>query len=1103
MPTTILQATVGAGKTESALHRLAQRLTEFSTPSDPLPKAWVLLATKRQEVAFRQRMIAYQNKSRTIFNVEFFNFYELNARILAMHHFPTRRIHEPARLGLIRTIAENLYETDQLQVFKHIWQTSGFVGMVADFIYELKQNLVEHEAFSWAARTQKDKELAQIYQEYQQALLRHRLVDREGEGWLALRQVQAPQSNVSQVRFLLVDGYDQFNVVQAQMLAYLSKHIGDTLITLTTVPGRTESIGRRFEKAYQVLQEAHDIADTPLELQQTQSHSEARTETLRVLAQNIFTDSPAQTPQANTLHFIEAPEPDQESSAVLRRIKGMLLDGISADELLIAVRDWERYGDALNHYAKRYGIPLLLHYQSSVIKNPALATLMNVLNLSDGQANPKRPNKGFRRRALLDVLRSPYVRVPNISPEQVTLLEQISAQYSVVGGRETWLKAIRAASSESRYEDTHETVSALLDSAQARALSQALIKFFDAITPPASAMLTEFVQWMEGLIGGDTSDDGELLPDEEQNTSLPYSLNMLSIIRESAQISTDLKALNDRDVIALNSLKMIMRGFLQIEVLLQSTLNEAPEPVTWDDFLSELNTALGAATEGARNPIRNGRVLATSASEARGLPHQHVFILGLSEGIFPAPIKEDALYLDSEREAFAQRGVFLEKQSERANDDGIFYELISLPTKTLTLSRPTVREGKFWNESHLWRMVRAVFDSHSSATYRLGTTVPLSEVTSADELLLSVADAFGDARLQDDVVTLWQYIQQQPDLSTLWQHVVDGRNIEVSRRTAAPFDEYSGVLKDPVSQQIVQAALHDQRQYSATQLNTMSKCGYYWFAQYLLKLEALEDPEEGVNAKQLGEINHRILELTYGHFLKNKLVIHPDHLSLALDKLEEASESVLKHAPNTYHFQAGALWENEKHALKKNLIRLLHEDFHEESPFNLQPGERTLYGLELEYGESEPLYIKVGDQQIRVRGRIDRVDKIGNHLFIFDYKLSKTPDNKDMQEGKNFQMMVYALALQQKLRQAKSALTVGGGGFWSLKQVALKAILNLPADQDQLDSASQKVAEHLEQLHEADFAVYANKLTDRNKCDMYCPFYQLCRLGVTHHFKRE
>ena len=99
MPTTVLQATVGAGKTEAALERLSMLLHDRKRP---FAKAWVLLATKRQEVAFRQRLADLKHGHAVYFNAEFFNFYELNARILNLAGSPQRQIQEPARFGLLQ-----------------------------------------------------------------------------------------------------------------------------------------------------------------------------------------------------------------------------------------------------------------------------------------------------------------------------------------------------------------------------------------------------------------------------------------------------------------------------------------------------------------------------------------------------------------------------------------------------------------------------------------------------------------------------------------------------------------------------------------------------------------------------------------------------------------------------------------------------------------------------------------------------------------------------------------------------------------------------------------------------------------------------------------
>ena len=71
MPTIVHLASVGAGKTEFALHRLL----EFVHHTDkPFLKTWILLATRRQEVGFRQRLVELQADSPVFFNVYFFIF---------------------------------------------------------------------------------------------------------------------------------------------------------------------------------------------------------------------------------------------------------------------------------------------------------------------------------------------------------------------------------------------------------------------------------------------------------------------------------------------------------------------------------------------------------------------------------------------------------------------------------------------------------------------------------------------------------------------------------------------------------------------------------------------------------------------------------------------------------------------------------------------------------------------------------------------------------------------------------------------------------------------------------------------------------------------
>ncbi len=318
MATRLLLARVGAGKTDAVqreLHALKQR--------DPLARVWVLLSTERQIADFRRRFMADRP---VYFNVDSFNFYSLYRRLLLLAGNPQRCLDDAARYGLIRALLADLY-ADGDGIFAGIAHTPGFIGIVAAFLLELKQNLISPEQFAAAAVTDKERELAQIYERYQKLLQQHALVDREGEGWLAIEALEKQPKLAAGVDLLIVDGYDQFNHLQATLLARLGGQVSDAVITLTTVPEREATIGRRFQQALDRLMAAFAKQNTTLERVDLPDHADDRAPALRHLADQLLRPRAPQIAAGDAVKLIEAPDPAREVGAILRRIKALLLLG--------------------------------------------------------------------------------------------------------------------------------------------------------------------------------------------------------------------------------------------------------------------------------------------------------------------------------------------------------------------------------------------------------------------------------------------------------------------------------------------------------------------------------------------------------------------------------------------------------------------------------------------------------------------------------------------------------------------------------------------------------------------------------------------------------
>ncbi len=1083
MATKLLLASVGAGKTAHILNHLVQTLEDR-----PFARVWALLATKRQEDSFRQRLVEWASDRHIFFNIEFFNFYELNERILDIAGQPQRELSEPARRALLREIFQSL--RPDLMVLGTIIDKPGLVQIVGDFIYELKQNRILPEDFQVVAnhrRYEIDHDLALIYAAYQQWLQNYDLVDKEGQGWLAVDALYEDESLAGDLALLLVDGFDQFSRVQADLLTLLADRSEEALITLTTIPGREKTAGRRFIRAIERIEERYG---QPLERVFLSRNDDDRHPDLQHAINALFARRTAHQPSSGGVAFIEAPDPADEVAAVLRQVKGLLLDGVSPDEIMIALRDWEKYRIHLGNFAHKYKLPLALHYGQPLTENPAIVAFLNLLNLHELK---------FRRRELLEVLRSPYFFIPEFNPEAIKIIETLSYEHAIIGEREIWLETFDALINRQNVEsqlddDADSQARTAIDTSMLLQVRTALEDFFDRVTPPGGGSIDEFIKWIEDLIGTDPLGN----PDEE---GIPLEIDRSFRVIECVRAEGVDSEIVTRDLMALHEFKKALRGLLNARELL-NTIQGASSPwMPWEVFYDELLITISTAVINPR-PNRYGRVLVTTAADARGLPHEYLFILGLSEGIFPARIPEDPLYLDSERLAIRELGLLLDTRSERAADDGLFYELICLPRKKLTLSRPTMQEGKPWLESPLWRAMVQVFSDADelirASRLPIGHALAPEQAATTDEVVIGLADQM-NAGLNSDT-TSW-FLKNK---SWYWAHIYHNRAMELRRMSDMHHDHYSGRLQDQRLVELVREKLNPARLWSASQMNDYGVCGFRFFAGRLLKLEAVQEPQAGMDVMQSGTLNHTILERTYRQIRDSGITIEPDHTEFALNTLHEIAQEEFRKAPHILGFRPAPWWDQEKIIMLRKLHKFVEVDFSTESPIRKKFGQhvRQPYRLELEFGFSkQAVILPLENETIRVRGVIDRIDRIGDELIVIDYKSgSGRIPISEMEEGRNFQMMLYLEAARRLLAQSGERLPIAGGAFLHLSNQQISGETYLPQNAESIEQAKLHLQRYLDLARQGDFAAAPPKL-DEGRCIHYCEFYQMCRVSIMNRWK--
>ncbi len=1059
MPVTILTGAAASGKTTTVLHEILN-IQDFGQ------EVWVLLPTRLQIDAFRDHLM---QETEAIFNVRFFNFYELYDLLLDIAGDPQRTLYQAATDRILNEIIHRLLREGALTYYHQIASKAGFIKLVDKLIKELKQGVVKIEDFETFASTPKDKDLARIYREYQLFLQTHDLVDRDGAGWLAVDHLRTNVPLIEKVRdvgLLVVDGYDSFTPLQAQLLASLVNIIPQSILTLTYEEHRKDGAHRTFDQTLNRLIEKGFKWDS----QSVQPRLSPKPIELRHLESQLFSPKPEKMSGGEVLHCIESPNPKMEARAVMRDIKKRLLAGVRPDEILVVMRDATTYADALRGAALAYGLPVIVRQADSVLQNPVIAAILQLLDVHDFD---------FPRRQLMDILRNPYLHVPHLTTEQVNDLERISLEKPIVQGRMNWLKGLEAGVLHNEDNDSMYAIPA--------GLKTSVEAFFVAITPPESATPRAYVRWIQQLLGTDP----QLEKEEEPILQPVHGEGNFSVYNQIRGQGDG--AVMVRDLHAMHALRNAMQEILSAYDLLAETAHQGQMlPIPWSVFRADLELVLQNRRMENDLHSRVGRVLVTTVFEARGLSHRHVYIVGLSEGIFPAQQQEDPLYSNRERH-FMSRVHQLDVQTaeERAVDSGLFYQMCSLAKETLTLSRPALDEkGNAWPESIFWKSVLDILQNPPLSRTRLGEVHAPTESANPREMLVSLGGALRQTpeKITADTWAMVRGLDNDP----LWQNVLRGRKIESDRESSrSPFDHYTGKLSDPYFIAIA-AKMLTERTWSATQMNELGQCRFRFFSKRLLKLDPYQEPEEGMDVMQLGSLNHKILEETYRR-LENALIT-AENQTLALATLHQVAGEVFQSAPQEFGFQETRLWEQEKQTLLEKLERVVKTDFSPLSPLENLGTNRQTFAQELPFGaEGEPTVKIEGVAGIlRARGYIDRIDRSDNGLIVMDYKSGRTPETKDMREGRNFQMMLYLLAMEQHLQRHGMDEKVSGGLFWSIHQN--KARETVAFDAEEVELARQKIHQHVLAARDGDFANQPAKL-EGGKCSHYCEFNQFCRMN--------
>ncbi|MFO8009141.1 MAG: PD-(D/E)XK nuclease family protein, partial [Candidatus Brocadiia bacterium] len=405
----------------------------------------------------------------------------------------------------------------------------------------------------------------------------------------------------------------------------------------------------------------------------------------------------------------------------------------------------------------------------------------------------------------------------------------------------------------------------------------------------------------------------------------------------------------------------------------------------------------------------------------------HTFLLGLDDSRFPGAGLQDPLLLDSERRKLSPElptaaGRLKEKLVE-------FVRLLARLRGTVTLSFPcqsVVEDRELFPSSAVLAAYRLISGNREGEQQDLLKWLPAP-----------VSFAPCDSAFCLDATEWWLWRLTEPEPVTNARELVRSRFPHLARgeqaaaaRGADAFTPHDGHV--PEADQDLDPTQETGRVMSSNGLQTIGQCPRKYFFKYGLNIAPPEDvpmdPDQWLDGLAFGSLIHELFEGFVREVIADGRV---PQFRADYPRLRELLQEKVREYQGLYPPLNDASFQRRVAELEQTARTFLREDerycqhthsvpAYLEASIGMPPDG---HGTDLDTLAPVSLTLPNG-KVIRVRGRVDRIDRIGNgavHTYgIWDYKSGSTwgYDRADpLRQGRKVQPFIYMTVVGHRLRE--------------------------------------------------------------------------------------